>query len=181
MSFYGSLFDRVTSGLWKDAGADLQYRLEGDVLLLKCSDSVEDWKHNLMFWWSLYRGKVVHKGFKEVYLKAKPVLDSLKFNLIVGYSFGAGVAHLVHLDRPNTTLITFGSPRVFVTPVKMPKHTRIKNYGDIVSNLPPAWMLYRHTGTEILTSGNIVDLSKLSEIEKASHHHPDEYRQRLRT
>ena len=171
------LFDKVTSGDWLDAGGGVQYRIDDDVLFLKCSDSLEDWKKNLTFWPAFYNGAIVHKGFKKAYTQAKPVLDRLVFHSAVGYSFGGAVLTLLAKDKPYLPVITFGAPRVFLTPTKQRRHLRVRNYGDIITKLPP---FYRHTGDEYITQGEAVRPDDVSEIEWITGHHPDEYRQRLK-
>ena len=106
----------------------------------------------------------VHRGFKREVDDLWPLLEkALSSNSrtlwFAGHSLGgamaticAGRCRLSHIDSNPQGLFTFGSPRVgnkrYVNYVNL-EYTRWVNNNDIVTRVPPAWMGYRHTGTEI--------------------------------
>lgn len=146
-------------------------------LYLEASNGSEDWCHNLDFPAAAYRreGRAVfyaHRGFLSAFSILAPVLDGLLCDqtlgavLIVGYSHGAALGTLAHeyvwYHRPDlrSRLVGygFGSPRVLfgtgrreLAP-RWEGYTVVRNAGDIVTHLPPAFLGYYHVG-ELLTVG----------------------------
>ncbi len=106
----------------------------------------------------------VHRGFKTEVDEIWPHIEkSLEKNTkpiwFCGHSLGgamaticAGRCMLSYLKIEPEGLFTFGSPRVgckrYVNYVKIP-HYRWVNNNDIVTRVPPAWLGYRHSGTEM--------------------------------
>ena len=64
----------------------------------------------------------------------------------------AGRCFLSHIPSNPSGLFTYGSPRVgnirYVNHVRLPYYRWVNN-NDIVTQVPPAWMGYRHTGREM--------------------------------
>ena len=117
----------------------------------------------------------VHRGFKREVDDLWPMLetalmDNEKPLWICGHSLGgamaticAGRCLLSHIDTNPAELYTFGSPRVgnrrYVSFVQL-KHFRFVNNNDIVTRVPPGWLGYRHSGSEIYFDhrGNIREI-----------------------
>ena len=120
----------------------------------------------------------VHRGFKREVDDLWPMLetalmDNEKPLWICGHSLGgamaticAGRCLLSHIDTNPAELYTFGSPRVgnrrYVSFVNL-KHFRFVNNNDIVTRVPPGWLGYRHSGSEIYFDhrGNIREIDGL--------------------
>lgn len=106
----------------------------------------------------------VHRGFKKEVDDLWPMVEEvLKTNekplWFCGHSLGgamatisAGRCFLSHIASNPEELYTFGSPRVgdkrYINHVKL-THFRWVNNNDIVTRVPPVWMGYRHTGSEV--------------------------------
>ncbi len=106
----------------------------------------------------------VHRGFKSEEDEIWPHIEkALEKNTnpvwFCGHSLGgamaticAGRCMLSYLKVEPEGLFTYGSPRVgckrYVNHVKIP-HYRWVNNNDIVTRVPPAWLGYRHSGTEM--------------------------------
>ena len=106
----------------------------------------------------------VHKGFKEEVDDLWPQLEDAlvrkkKTLWFTGHSLGgamaticAGRCFLSEIESMPQALFTYGSPRVgdkrFVNFVEL-DHSRWVNNNDVVTRVPPAWMGYRHCGTEL--------------------------------
>ena len=106
----------------------------------------------------------VHRGFKKEVDDLWPVLESIlisntKTLWFCGHSLGgamaaicAGRCYLAHIPSVPTGLFTYGSPRVgdnrYVNHVKL-EYFRWVNNNDIVTQVPPSWLKYRHTGQEM--------------------------------
>ncbi len=117
----------------------------------------------------------VHRGFKSEVDQLWPYLEeSLAGNQrslwFCGHSLGGAMATicaarclLSHIKSEPDGLYTFGSPRVgcrkYTSFVKFP-HYRWVNNNDIVTRVPPVWLGYRHSGTEmyINRSGVLKDI-----------------------
>ncbi|WP_083732532.1 lipase family protein [Fuerstiella marisgermanici] len=118
----------------------------------------------------------VHKGFNQEVDDLWPILENAlvenkKTLWFTGHSLGgamaticAGRCYLSEIESMPKALFTYGSPRVgdkqFVNFVEL-DHTRWVNNNDIVTRVPPAWMGYRHGGTEkyLNCNGKFRDLS----------------------
>lgn len=186
-------FVEVTGTGWITIGNDVQYKLENRILYLQCSASKSDWKYNLMFWQEVYSASTIpmkaHQGFKELWLSIKPIIESLDFDTIVGYSQGAAIAVFVHENhyhrkgfQPMT--YAFGCPRVLVNPAqelrnRFTQFIRIKNEYDLVTLVPPVLFGYRHVGVKKI----IDNVAKKPKGEKLlvwlSGHSPSRYLQNL--
>lgn len=106
----------------------------------------------------------VHRGFKQEVDDLWPVLEqALKNNTLklwfTGHSLGgamaticAGRCLLSHINTLPAQIFTFGSPRVgnkrYINNAKI-DYMRWVNNNDIVTRVPPTWMGYKHTGTEM--------------------------------
>lgn len=106
----------------------------------------------------------VHRGFKQEVDDIWPMLeqelqDNQKDTWFTGHSLGgamaticAGRCLLAHIPTCPKQIITFGSPRVgnkrYINYAKV-DYLRWVNNNDIVTRVPPAWLGYRHTGTEM--------------------------------
>ncbi len=106
----------------------------------------------------------VHRGFKREVDDLWPMLETaLMCNRqplwFCGHSLGgamatisAGRCLLSHIDSNPERLFSFGSPRVGnprYTQYTKVDHLRYVNNNDIVTRVPPAWVGYRHCGSEI--------------------------------
>lgn len=106
----------------------------------------------------------VHRGFKREVDDLWPMLETALMDneqpvWFCGHSLGGAMAticaarcYLSHIETNPKQLFTFGSPRVgngrYVSFVKL-RHYRIVNNNDLVARIPPVWLGYRHSGTEI--------------------------------
>lgn len=104
----------------------------------------------------------VHRGFKKEVDDLWPELeqalqDNTKTLWFTGHSLGgamaticAGRCLLAHMQSTPEQIHTFGSPRVgnkrYINHTKV-NYLRWVNNNDIVTQVPPAWAGYRHTGT----------------------------------
>ena len=148
-------------------------------IFFEWSDGCRDWKNNLDFPARAYSSGeenwFVHRGFLRVW---KSIRDDIRFSvdtllknrqiteiICVGYSHGAALAGLatedmmfVHGDKIKISGFGFGCPRFIWG--KLPRSvserfsvfTAIRNIPDIVTHLPPAFLLYSHP-TPILKIG----------------------------
>ena len=135
------------------------------------SDGYEDWKNNLDFPARAYRrmGHTVwfaHRGFVRVWKSVEERIagalsdPGVQEVTVVGYSHGAALSVLCHeyiwyhrADlRARLTGYGFGCPRVLWGPLPRAVRARwenfrvVRNLDDVVTHLPPAWLLYRHVG-----------------------------------
>lgn len=106
----------------------------------------------------------VHSGFKKEVDDLWPMLEKeLQSNekpvYFTGHSLGgamaticAGRCKLSHIKSVPQEVQTFGSPRVgnkrYVNHVDITYYRWVHN-NDIVTQVPPRWFGYRHTGTEV--------------------------------
>ncbi|MCM2370493.1 lipase family protein [Rhodopirellula sp. ICT_H3.1] len=120
----------------------------------------------------------VHRGFKTEVDDLWPMLETALIGneqptWFCGHSLGgamaticAGRCFLSHIKTTPSALYTYGSPRVgdkrYINFVKL-EHFRFVNNNDIVTRVPPAWMGYRHCGTEVYIdrNGNLGHLNML--------------------
>jgi hypothetical protein len=162
------LFTNCLEGPWKTAGIDTQYKIQYRTLYFQGSNSLIDWKSNFDFPAIPYKNQPIkwyaHRGFVWAWKLARQEIlmdiEQYKVNTIVGYSHGAALATLAHEDLwfndKSVITYTFGGPRVVWMPNRKILNrwnglTRIKVNGDIVTNLPP-WLLgYKHIGIEMKT------------------------------
>ena len=106
----------------------------------------------------------VHRGFKKEVDDLWPALEAaLTSNThtlwFTGHSLGgamaticAGRCLLSHIASTPEQIITFGSPRVgdkrYINHARV-NYLRWVNNNDIVTRVPPTWLGYRHSGTEM--------------------------------
>ena len=106
----------------------------------------------------------VHRGFKsevdEIWPHIEKALEVNRKPLwFCGHSLGGAMANicsaramLSYIKSEPEGVYTFGSPRVgckkYVSHVKLP-HYRWVNNNDIVTRVPPMFLGYRHSGTEM--------------------------------
>ena len=106
----------------------------------------------------------VHRGFKAEVDEIWPYIEKeLEVNdkplWFCGHSLGGAMAHicagrcmLSYIKTEPEELYTYGSPRVgcnkYVNHVKL-QHYRWVNNNDIVTRVPPSFLGYRHSGTEM--------------------------------
>lgn len=171
-----TIYNKTVKGSWQTSDLDVQYRIEETdtevIITFQGSKSLLDWKHNFSFFVKPYREMsklfFVHSVFLKMYKSVRPdVVNAIRHSFtydkvlrIRGFSQGAALALLAHeeayfqLSRQADTIV-FGCPRVFSAfgrkelRRRMSGVRRIKNGGDIVTSLPPAWMWYKHYGKQI--------------------------------
>jgi triacylglycerol lipase len=106
----------------------------------------------------------VHRGFKsevdEIWPHIEKALEeNTKTLWFAGHSLGgamaticAGRCMLSYIKSEPEELYTYGSPRVgckrYVNHVKL-QHYRWVNNNDVVTRVPPVWLGYRHSGSEM--------------------------------
>ena len=106
----------------------------------------------------------VHRGFKKEVDDLWPMLETALIGndqslWFCGHSLGgamaticAGRCFLSHIESVPRQLYTYGSPRVgdktYTSYVKL-DHYRYVNNNDIVTRVPPAFLGYRHCGSEV--------------------------------
>lgn len=106
----------------------------------------------------------VHRGFKsevdEIWPHIEKALEANRKPLwLCGHSLGGAMANicssramLSYIKTEPVGVFTYGSPRVgckkYVSHVKLP-HYRWVNNNDIVTRVPPMFLGYRHSGTEM--------------------------------
>jgi len=118
----------------------------------------------------------VHRGFKREVDDLWPRLEQALLNneqtlWFAGHSLGGAMAaictgrcKLSHIDSNPAGLFTYGAPRVgdrrYVNYIRV-NYYRWVNNNDIVTRVPPAWLGYRHAGTEVYLDhrGRIRNLS----------------------
>jgi len=157
-------------------GAQAYVMSDKDDVLIACrgteptqlNDVVADLK---MFPVPHHKGGRVHRGFYGEYQKVIPgIKEALakhnkagkKTVWVCGHSLGGAMAVLVAAElQPNGGLHTFGQPRVgtaeFLKCLKDVPYYRYRNNNDIVTAVPPNWLLFKHGGVlrYINTYGNI--------------------------
>lgn len=180
-------------------GASFYSEAEDDDLFIyfEHSNGREDWFNNLSFLAVPYRDMEpvwkCHSGFLKVWKSTKPYLKDkikdprIKRIIIAGYSHGAALAVLCHeytfYNRPDIRDsiygFGFGCPRVLFGCAEPDLAKRwdsfrvIRNWGDMVTHLPPSVLGYCHAG-RILTIGKE---GKYSPIDA---HRPESYKAELK-
>lgn len=187
-------FIECTRGGWITAGKDVQYKVVDRVLYFQCSSGKSDWKQNFRFAESVYSGGDIeiraHRGFKELWLSVKDVIETLEFDSIVGYSQGAALAGFAHENyfhrkgfEPCMTH-AFGCPRFLFKPSKELKarfiwFVRINNPTDLVTKVPLWIMGYKHVGMNVVLKDVANKPEKESLLSWLSGHSPSRYKQNL--
>lgn len=114
----------------------------------------------------------VHKGFRDalrpVWNHLAQFLDNVSSPLLyTGHSLGAALATLAAVKYPPAALYTFGSPmagnRPFVNALNGIPVYRVINCRDIVTQLPPPVLGFRHAGKVHTLSPAVPDTSFLPE------------------
>ena len=111
----------------------------------------------------------VHRGFKQEADEVWPYIEqALEPNdkplWFCGHSLGGALAticaarcKLSELRSDPEQVFTYGSPRIgchrYVNHVQL-DHLRWVNNNDIVTRMPPVWLGYRHSGTEMYLDRN---------------------------
>ena len=111
----------------------------------------------------------VHRGFKKEVDDLWPMIETALLDndqplYFCGHSLGgamaticAGRCLLSHIPSDPTELFTYGSPRVgnkrYINHAKI-DHYRFVNNNDIVTRVPPAFLGYRHCGSEVYLDRN---------------------------
>lgn len=193
-------FDKCVHGPWKTVGLDVQYRIEREgsltLVFFQCTKSWVDWIIDfLVFPFVLlfsFKNTKLHTGYWAAFSSALPELSrDLNANgafvtgarvMIFGYSYGGGVAKVLHrwlrdwFDIGVRTY-TFGAPRVFWGKLsdEAIRATRdITNFrvrGDVVTHYMPRISGYQDDGFIV----EIGDPSGLS----WKKHRTEEYRKNL--
>jgi hypothetical protein len=127
------------------------FALEGGILVIPGSDSVEDyWRYNLrgVAWMNLFRRKKrkFHKGFLS---HAQEIHDFAKENgtkRITGHSLGAASSQLL-ASMLNVEALNFAAPKVVLRGWSVQVNKPIRNFNrkdDRVAKLPS--FLWKHVG-----------------------------------
>jgi hypothetical protein len=144
---------------WTTAGEDVQFKVANRTLYLQPSKSRADWQHNFDAWGEVYGASDVpfigHRGFNRAWLSVKSIIETLGFDRIVGYSYGAALAERAHenfFHRKGYQPLTwcFGGPASIWQPSRvlrsrMTNVINIHNPNDIVY-LSTLALGYRHVG-----------------------------------
>ena len=154
---------------------DYAIRLAQDKLYVyfKSSDGLRDWLNNFDFPAKAYCNSgekwYCHRGFLRAWKNISDRLDTriediikrkkIRELIIVGYSHGAALSlfaleHFSFLygNTVNVTAYGFGAPRVVfgILPKsvkkRLDKFIIIRNVPDIVTHVPPSFLMYRHVG-----------------------------------
>ncbi len=166
-------------------------------LLFQWSHGHTDWENNLDFPAVPYRDMenrwMCHRGFLSVWKSAEPyIADTLQKTharriVSAGYSHGGALAMLCHeyiwfthpRFRKDLLGAGYGAPRVLFCPPGMtyPKErwetfTVIRNREDIVTQLPPFFLGYRHAGT-------LLKIGKTGRHTPFDAHRPENYERAL--
>lgn len=183
-------FNKVDSGPWTTFGKDVQIKLENRILYFQCSKGFSDWAHNLLVTKAVYSNSdiefIMHDGFRQLWLSVKDYIESLDFDIIVGYSEGAALATAAHENffhrkgfEPET--ITFGAPALIYKPsVQLrQRFTHLYNFinpGDVVY-YSTLLFGYQHVGQTIkLPKVKLAPARSVKEfILNASNHTPERY------
>lgn len=188
-----NLFDQVTTGPWITAGKDVQFRVEGDTLVIQCSHGRSDWRYNFMASEDVYKDSDVafigHKGFNELWRSIKPIIEGLTFTKILAYSQGSAIGRRVHENyfhrfgfEPEITRL-FGEPPSIKNPSEklQARFTHVVSYHtprDLVYYLPLI-LGYRHFGNCVSLTKKAKRPKGYSILQWITDHAPECYRQRL--
>jgi len=188
-------FNECSSGGWTTAGLDVQFKVKNRVLYFQCSHGKSDWRYNFKFAQSVYSKSDIkfkmHKGFKNLWLSVKPIIEKLEFDEIIGYSQGAALAIAAHENfchrkgyEPKT--ITFGNPASIFMPSRKLRNRftnvlNVTNPHDIVY-YSTLILGYRHVGKKkVLKEVTMPRAKSFKEwLENLSGHSPYRYRKALR-
>ncbi len=164
-------------------------------IFFEWSDGYRDWKNNLDFPARAYSSGgeawYVHRGFLRVW---KSIRDDIRFSvdallskreineiICVGYSHGAALAGLstedmmfIYGNKIEIKGFGFGCPRFIWG--RLPQNvaerfsvfTPIRNIPDIVTHLPPSFLLYSHASP-------LVKIGEKGKYTPISAHFPDSY------
>lgn len=154
------------------------HEVHGGVLYIyfEWSNGAADWRKNFNFPAVPYRDMpdrwYCHRGFLRAWKSVEEVLreqimsPEIHTIRIAGYSHGAALALLCHeyccYHRPECIVLGygFGCPRVIwgrlprVVKDRLRGFLVIRNKGDIVTHLPPAFLGYRHSSTVLKIGGH---------------------------
>jgi triacylglycerol lipase len=143
------------------------------VVVIRGSDDLDDWLHNIQFLPTKPRGEVgfsFHPGFLKAYCSIRDQLATIVSEKIearrfwlCGHSLGAAIATLCAIDiehgkkiQAKPTLVTFGQPRVtnragaeWIDSKFSGRYIRIVNDNDIATRVPPEFLQYSHAGKAI--------------------------------
>ena len=160
-----------------DCDASYAFKVEDHTLhiFFEWSNGKTDWKNNFDFPAKPYRDMkdkwYCHRGFLRVWKAIEPHLAAAIMDpnigtiIIAGYSHGGAIAQLCHeycrFHRPDCDVQGFGfaAPRVLWGHMSDRVNYRflgfvtIRNKGDIVTHLPPAFFGFQHGGA-VLTIGD---------------------------
>ena len=115
-------------------------------IAVRGSVNKKNWMRNFNF----FPKKGIHRGFKkasDIILKdIKKLKLKNKLINVTGHSLGGGISVLLGLELKTNSTFTFGQPRVFTKKKKIDTSTikRYVNNLDIVTQLPPIWLGYKH-------------------------------------
>ena len=142
-------------------------------MVFRGTDESEDWLDNILILPTKKLFGEFHKGFWDA---TEEVWDGLyrKYEekdkektrplFITGHSLGGAMAtiaaaKLIHLDKPFTSVYTFGQPRVMKSETAelfndkgKARFFRFQNNNDIVTRVPPRKMEYSHVGETLYIS-----------------------------
>lgn len=196
-------FEKTTHGPWETAGLDVQFRVESEGntvrVFFQCTKSLVDWIVDFLSFPVVHafsKTMKLHAGYELAFSTAfnsiiaeiqkyQRFYDALKIE-IHGYSYGGGIATLLHLyikrcfqwHEVHTEL--YGSPRVVFGKLTESDArlfdglVSFKVHGDIVTHYMPKLTGYKDVG-EVRYIGNRSNGWKLSWRK----HAPESYRNAL--
>ena len=143
------------------------------ILKSHCAAPIKPYKDMTYKWYA-------HRGFLRVWKSIEPYVAEqisdkrIKKIITVGYSHGAAIAVLCHeyvwFHRPDLREkingYGFGCPRVFwgmqtkETKERWRRFEVIRNIDDIVTHVPPVWLVFSHVGS-VITIGKRGRYSKI--------------------
>jgi len=117
-------------------------------MAIRGSANKKNWMRNFNF----FPKKGVHRGFKkasDVILKDIKLLKlEDKLINVTGHSLAGAISMLVGLELKANSIYTFGQPRVFTRKKKINLdgilYKRYINNLDVVTQVPPVWLGYKH-------------------------------------
>ncbi len=136
------------------------------IIVIRGSDTVQDWLLNAQLLLTSYSKGKVHQGFYEVFKQLYTDIEApLKKEIakgkkiyITGHSLGGAVGilvadKLINSNIPVHSIYTFGQPRVgdynyakYIYTILPNNYYRIVNNSDIVPRTPPRNLGYTHSG-----------------------------------
>lgn len=189
------VFNFATSGGWTTAGLDVQFKVVNRVLCFQCSASDSDWRYNLRAWGDVYDNSDIefigHTGFNELWESVRPIIETLHFDYIVGYSQGAAIALRAHENyfhrfgfEPVQTFLFGCPPSVFCPSRRLLNRfnrvVNIHNANDLVYHIP-ALIGYDHIGEQVrLPLKGLNKPDSYSWLYWLSGHSAEQYRQAIR-